>query len=138
MTWAKRSDGPRPSPNVTRSDVKEQAEAREVLSHRPRGPGRSASERSRKSVMWQPGPGSASGHGPGNSRNGTSLKAVLTDVGAVAPAVPRHRDGEFEPRMVPKNARRLAGFDDRVLSLRARGMSVRDIRSHLARIYGRH
>ncbi|MER6363317.1 IS256 family transposase [Kitasatospora sp. NPDC001527] len=76
------------------------------------------------------------GRGSGNSRNGTSTKTVLTDVGAVTVAVPRDRNGDFEPLLVPKNARRLAGFNERILSLYARGMSVRDIRSHLAAIYG--
>jgi transposase-like protein len=76
------------------------------------------------------------GRGSGNSRNGTSPKTVLTDVGAVTVAVPRDRNGGFEPQLVPKNARRLAGFNERILSLYARGMSVRDIRSHLAQIYG--
>jgi transposase-like protein len=76
------------------------------------------------------------GRGSGNSRNGTSPKTVLTDVGAVTVAVPRDRNGEFEPRLAPKNARRLAGFNERILSLYARGMSVRDIRSHFAQIYG--
>ncbi|MFB7335690.1 IS256 family transposase [Streptomyces adustus] len=80
--------------------------------------------------------GDLAGHGSGNSRNGTSPKTVLTDAGAIALAVPRDRNGDFEPRLVPKNARWLAGFNDRVLSLYARGMSVRDIRSHLAQIYG--
>ncbi|MEU6709713.1 IS256 family transposase [Streptomyces wuyuanensis] len=80
--------------------------------------------------------GDPAGHGSGNSRNGSSPKTVLTDAGAVALAVPRDRNGDFEPRLVPKNARRLAGFNDRILSLYARGMSVRDIRSHLAQIYG--
>jgi transposase-like protein len=51
-------------------------------------------------------------------------------------AVPRDRNGEFDPKIVPKGARRLAGFNERILSLYARGMSVRDIRSHLAAIYG--
>ncbi|MCX5208367.1 IS256 family transposase [Kitasatospora sp. NBC_00240] len=76
------------------------------------------------------------GRGSGNSRNGTSPKTVLTDVGAVTVAVPRDRNGDFEPRLVPRNTRRLAGFNERILSLYARGMSVRDIRSHLAQIYG--
>ncbi|MFE3396647.1 transposase, partial [Kitasatospora indigofera] len=66
------------------------------------------------------------GRGSGNSRNGTSPKTVLTDVGAVTVAVPRDRNGDFEPRLVPRNARRLAGFNERILSLYARGMSVRD------------
>ncbi|MFB7867431.1 IS256 family transposase [Streptomyces sp. NPDC056069] len=80
--------------------------------------------------------GDLAGHGSGNSRNGTSPKTVLTDAGAVTLAIPCDRNGDFEPRLVPKNARRLAGFNDRILSLYARGMSVRDIRSHLARVYG--
>ncbi|MFI6689716.1 IS256 family transposase [Streptomyces sp. NPDC050485] len=77
-----------------------------------------------------------SGRGSGNSRNGTSPKTVLSDAGAVTLAVPRDRDGSFEPQLAPKHARRLAGFNDQVLSLYARGMSVRDIRSHLAGMYG--
>ncbi|AKA06877.1 transposase [Streptomyces noursei ZPM] len=75
------------------------------------------------------------GRGSGNSRNGTSPKTVLTDAGAVTVAVPRDRNGSFEPRLVPKHARRLAGFNEQILSLYARGMSVRDIRSHLAGCY---
>ncbi|WP_432190090.1 IS256 family transposase [Streptomyces sp. Tue6028] len=76
------------------------------------------------------------GRGSGNSRNGTSPKTVLTDAGAVTVAVFRDRNGSFGPQLVPKHARRLAGFNDQVLSLYARGMSVRDIRSHLAGMYG--
>ncbi|HET6353591.1 MAG TPA: IS256 family transposase [Streptomyces sp.] len=76
------------------------------------------------------------GRGSGNSRNGTSPKTVLTDAGAVTLAVPRDRNGEFDRKIVPKGARRLAGFNERILSLYARGMSVRDIRSHVAAIYG--
>ncbi|MEU1535957.1 IS256 family transposase [Streptomyces fagopyri] len=78
--------------------------------------------------------GDLAGHGSGNSRNGTSPKTLLTDAGAIALSVPRDRNGDFEPRLIPKNARRLAGFNDRILY--ARGMSVRDIRSHLAQTYG--
>ncbi|MET8213474.1 transposase, partial [Streptomyces sp. NPDC005373] len=76
------------------------------------------------------------GRGSGNSRNGTSPKTVLTDVGAVTVAIPRDRNGSFEPKLVPKHARRLAGFNEQILSLYARGMSVRDIRSHLAQGVG--
>lgn len=76
------------------------------------------------------------GRGSGNSRNGASPKTVLTDAGAVTVAVPRDRNGSFEPQLVPKHARRLAGFNEQILSLYARGMSVRDIRSHLAGMYG--
>jgi transposase-like protein len=80
--------------------------------------------------------GDPAGRGSGNNRNGSTTKTVLTDVGAVAVTVPRDRNGSFEPKMVPKHARRLAGFNEQILSLYARGMSVRDIRAHLAAIYG--
>ncbi|WKK27747.1 IS256 family transposase [Streptomyces olivoreticuli] len=80
--------------------------------------------------------GDPAGRGSGSSRNGTATKTVLTDVGALEVDVPRDRNGDFEPQIVPKNARRLSGFDEQVLSLYARGMSVRDIRSHLAKMYG--
>lgn len=80
--------------------------------------------------------GDPAGRGSGNSRNGATSKAVLTEIGEVPVTVPRDRNGSFEPRMVPKHARRLAGFNEQILSLYARGMSVRDIRSHLAELYG--
>lgn len=80
--------------------------------------------------------GDPAGRGSGNNRNGSTTKTVLTDIGAVPVTVPRDRNGEFEPKMVPKHVRRLAGFNDQILSLYARGMSVRDIRSHLANLYG--
>jgi putative transposase len=80
--------------------------------------------------------GDPAGRGSGNNRNGSTVKTVLTDVGAVPVTVPRDRNGDFEPKMVPKHARRLAGFNEQILSLYARGMSVRDIRSHLANLYG--
>lgn len=80
--------------------------------------------------------GDPAGRGSGNNRNGRTAKRVLTDIGAVEVAVPRDRNGEFEPKIVPKHARRLAGFNEQILSLYARGMSVRDIRAHLAQLYG--
>ena len=80
--------------------------------------------------------GDPAGHGSGNSRNGTSPKTVLTDIGAVPINVPRDRAGTFEPQIVPKRARRLAGFNEQVISLYARGMTVRDIQAHLVRVYG--
>nr|WP_274388990.1 transposase [Streptomyces cavernae] len=61
------------------------------------------------------------GRGSGNSRNGTSPKTVLTDAGAVTVAIPRNRNGAFDPKILPKGARRLAGFNERILSLYARG-----------------
>jgi len=74
--------------------------------------------------------------GSGNVRNGSSAKTVRTDVGEVRLSVPRDRAGSFSPVVVPKHARRLAGFDDAVLSLYAKGMTTGDIANHLADIYG--
>jgi transposase-like protein len=71
----------------------------------------------------------------GNSRNGTSAKTVLTDEGAIPLAIPRDRAGTFEPQLIPKHARRLPRFDQNVLSLYARGMTVREIREHLQELY---
>lgn len=76
------------------------------------------------------------GRGSGNSRNGTSPKVVLTEAGAVDLDVPRDRNGEFDPVIVPKGATRLKGFNDRIISLYARGMTVRDVQAHLEEIYG--
>jgi transposase-like protein len=71
-----------------------------------------------------------------NHRNGTSGKTVVTDDGPVAVAVPRDRAGTFEPLLVPKHARRLAGFDDKVLALYARGLPTREVQKFLEEIYG--
>jgi putative transposase len=71
-----------------------------------------------------------------NGRNGYSSKIVTTDHGDVAIDVPRDRQGTFEPQIVKKRERRLAGFDDRILALYARGMTVRDIQGHLQDLYG--
>jgi putative transposase len=76
------------------------------------------------------------GRGSGNSRNGTSSKTVLTDIGAVDLDVPRDRAGTFDPKLVPKGATRLAGFNERIIALYARGLTVRDIRAHLRELYG--
>ena len=75
------------------------------------------------------------GHNSGNSRNGTTPKTVRSKRGQMRIEVPRDRTGEFEPLMIPKGLRRFDGFDDRVLSLYARGLSVRDIQAHLEDIY---
>ena len=75
------------------------------------------------------------GRGSGNSRNGATPKTVLTDVGAVDLAVPRDRDGSFEPQIVRKGQTRLAGFNERIITLYARGMTTRDIRAHLRQMY---
>lgn len=74
--------------------------------------------------------------GQGNRRNGLHEKTVRTDMGQVTIEVPRDRDGTFEPSIVGKHERHFDGFDDKILSMYARGMSVRDIQSHLREIYG--
>jgi transposase-like protein len=74
--------------------------------------------------------------GGGNVRNGSTAKTVRTDVGDVRITVPRDRAGSFAPAVVPKHSRRLAGFDDAVLSLYAKGMTTGDIAHHLADVYG--
>src|SRR5215472_16154839 len=76
------------------------------------------------------------GRGSGNNRNGTTPKTVLTDVGAVDLAVPRDRNGSFEPQIVRTGQTRLEGFNERIIALSARGMTTRDIRAHLREIYG--
>ena len=75
------------------------------------------------------------GRGSGNSRNGTSAKVLLTEAGAIGLDIPRDRNGDFEPKIVPKGTTRLKGFNDRIVSLYARGMTVRDVRAHLEEIY---
>ena len=76
-------------------------------------------------------PGDPIGHGTGNNRNGTSPKQVLTEIGAVDLDVPRDRNATFEPRIVPKGARRLERFNANIVALYARGLSTRDIRLEL-------
>jgi transposase-like protein len=75
------------------------------------------------------------GRGSGNSRNGMTPKTVLTDVGAVDLAVPRDRNGSFEPQIIRKGQTRLEGFNERIIALYARGMTTRDIRAHLREMY---
>ena len=71
-----------------------------------------------------------------NHRNGTSGKTVLTDDGPLALAVPRDRDGSFEPRLISKHERRFTGFDDKIIALYARGLTVREIQAFLGEMYG--
>jgi putative transposase len=80
-------------------------------------------------------PGGAKPEDTTNHRNGTSGKTVLTDDGSVHLDVPRDRDGTVEPRLIPKHERRFAGFDDKILALYARGMTVREIQAFLAEMY---
>jgi len=76
------------------------------------------------------------GVGSGNSRNGSSRKTISTTNGPVTIDVPRDRNGTFEPRIVPKRARRLGQIDEMILSLYSRGLSTRDIEAHLLEVYG--
>jgi len=75
------------------------------------------------------------GRGRGNSRNGKSRKTLKGDFGEVEIEVPRDREGEFEPKIAGKHQRRFTGFDDKILSMYARGMSTREIQGHLLEIY---
>jgi len=76
------------------------------------------------------------GRNGANSRNGRRGKTVLTEVGPIEIAVPRDRDGTFEPRLVPKHQRRLTGIEDLVISLSAKGLTTGEISAHLAEVYG--
>ena len=80
--------------------------------------------------------GDPAGRGSGNSRNGTSSKALLTDDGEIEIEVPRDRAGTFEPVIVAKCQTRFDGFDEKIISLYGRGMTVREIQGHLAELYG--
>lgn len=71
-----------------------------------------------------------------NSRNGTSKKHISTEIGSVSIDIPRDRSGEFEPQIIPKHKKRFAGFDDKIISMYALGMTTRDIQFHLLDIYG--
>jgi putative transposase len=80
--------------------------------------------------------GQAPPGGGGNARNGTTPKTLHTGHGSVRVEQPRDRVGSFEPQIVPKHQRRFAGFDDKIIAMYGRGMSVRDIQAHLAELYG--
>lgn len=84
--------------------------------------------------------GYAAGHAPargaGNARNGRPGKTVITDQGPLRISSPRDRNGTFEPQIVRKRQTRWVGFDEKVISLYARGLTVREIGGHLAEIYG--
>lgn len=76
------------------------------------------------------------GRDGGNSRHGARTKTVLTDVGPVEVAIPRDRDGSFEPQIVRKRQRRLSGIEPLVISLSAKGLTHGEICAHLAEVYG--
>ncbi|KAI1693160.1 MULTISPECIES: IS256 family transposase [Bacteria] len=71
-----------------------------------------------------------------NQRNGKSRKTVLTDDGPLRVDIPRDRDGSFAPILIPKHERRFTGFDDKIIAMYARGMTVREIQGFLAEQYG--
>jgi putative transposase len=71
-----------------------------------------------------------------NYRNGTSKKTVRTDLGEVELNIPRDREGDFEPQIIPKNSRDLSAIEDKVISMYGKGMSQRDISEHIEDIYG--
>jgi transposase-like protein len=81
-------------------------------------------------------PGQAPPGGAGNARNGQPAKTVLTDQGAIRIRSPRDRKGSFAPKIVGKRQTRWVGFDEKVIALYARGLTVREIQGHLAEIYG--
>lgn len=72
----------------------------------------------------------------GNRRNGSSKKTVLTGTSKMTLSVPRDRAGSFDPKLIAKYQRRFPDFDDKIISMYARGLSVREIRGHLEEIYG--
>ena len=72
----------------------------------------------------------------GNTRNGKSVKTLKGEFGELPIEIPRDRHGSFEPQIVPKHQTRWEGFDQKILSLYARGMTVREIQSHLEEMYG--
>ena len=76
------------------------------------------------------------GYNSGNSRNGTTKKKLKGDFGEIELETPRDREGTFEPKIVSKGQTRFTGFDDKILSMYARGMSTREIQGHLEEIYG--
>lgn len=80
--------------------------------------------------------GDPAGRGSGNNRNGHGKKRVLTGTSSVEVEVPRDRNGSFEPQLVKKGQSRLPGFDEKVISLYARGMTQREIQAHLEELYG--
>jgi putative transposase len=76
------------------------------------------------------------GYNSGNSRNGSTPKTVKGEFGKLEVETPRDRNGTFEPQILKKHQRRFDGFDDKILSMYARGMTTRDIQSHLQEMYG--
>src|SRR5438128_3428586 len=74
--------------------------------------------------------------GAGNSRNGYGRKSVITDTGRIELEVPRDRQASFDPQLIAKYQRRFPGFDEKIVSMYARGMSTREIVGHVQELYG--
>ena len=81
-------------------------------------------------------PGAAKPANVTNQRNGRSAKTILTEEGPLRIDIPRDREGSFEPLLIPKHERRFTGFDDKIVALYARGMTVREIQGFLQEQYG--
>jgi putative transposase len=79
---------------------------------------------------------SPAGKKSGNSRNGKSSKKIKGDFGEMPIEVPRDRNGDYNPQIIQKHQRRFNGFDDKIISMYARGMTTRDIQDHIKEIYG--
>lgn len=80
--------------------------------------------------------GAAKPEAAGNQRNGTTGKTVLTGEGPLRLEIPRDRDGSFNPILIPKHERRFTGFDDKIIAMYARGMTMREIQGFLLESYG--
>ena len=76
------------------------------------------------------------GEEPDNRRNGYGKKTVLTDTGRIELSVPRDRQASFDPQLIARYQRRFPGFDNKIISMYARGMSTREIVGHLRDLYG--
>jgi putative transposase len=81
-------------------------------------------------------PGESVSNEAGNKRNGTTSKTVQGELGKIEISIPRDREGTFEPQLVKKRQTRLRGLDTRIVNLYAKGMSTREIQSHLEEMYG--
>ncbi len=76
------------------------------------------------------------GEDAGNTRNGYGRKTVTTETGRIELAIPRDRQSTFDPQLIARYQRRFPGFDDKIVSMYARGMSTREIVAHLRELYG--
>jgi putative transposase len=74
--------------------------------------------------------------GKSNHRNGYSKKTILTDTSKIDIRIPRDREGTFDPKLIQRYQRRFPGFDEKIVSMYARGMTTREIQGHLLEIYG--